>query len=152
MVGNRTAIEGVQLPAAGLGQGVLGQLPQTAVAPKIGVDDGGADFGQGGLFLGKKQGHMSGQLTLGRDCHQRLEAAVGVEGDEPFGIVQVLIRIGIPVGPVEEPDYRLGIRRGEGPQGKGLGFSGERAGRRGQRVRPGKPLSPGWPGPLKVFD
>ncbi len=72
------------------------------MAPEIGMDDGGANFGQGGIFFGKKQGYMSGQPTPGSDCQQRPEAALGVELDESFGIVQVLKRIGIAVGPVQE--------------------------------------------------
>ena len=131
MVGHRTPEQGRQLETAGLGQSEFEQLPQTPMAPEIGMDDGGADFGQGGRFSWKKTGRHVRPAHPGKrlaTSDRRLPSALS--GDEPFGIVEVLKRIGIAVGPVQKADYGLGIRRGEGPQFKGLGFAGGRAGRR----------------------
>ena len=107
----------------------FGQLMQTAMAAKIGVDHGGANFRQGGIFTIKKHGHMSDYLAPGGDGHQRVKATVGVEGSEPVRVVEILEGIGIAVGAVEETGDFLGVRGAEGPNGKGFGGAADRAGR-----------------------
>ena len=65
---------------------------------------------------------MADQFGPGRDGHQGQETAVGVEGNEPLGIVHMFKGIRIAIGPIEETDYRLGVRGGEGPDDEGFGF------------------------------